>query len=237
MAAPRTARERARAELTRDIKDVALRQIAGSGAAGLSLRGISRELGMVSSAIYRYFPSRDDLLTAMLIDFYSELADALWAAQDTIAAEATRTSAGFRRRWVTVCTAMRDWALAHPHQFTLLYGTPVPGYRAPVDTTVPAERVMTAFSGIVDEAARAGLFTSVRALPDGESGLVGQLTAAGSLLGEQIPPEVLARTVAGLAQVIGMITLELGGHFVGGFEPADALFEHAATRLAETIER
>ena len=68
MNAGRTARERARAELTEEIKDSARRQLATEGAAGLSLRAISRELGMVSSALYRYFPSRDDLLTAQVAD-------------------------------------------------------------------------------------------------------------------------------------------------------------------------
>src|ERR1700729_111876 len=77
-AAPRaaTARERARAELTREIKEEARRQLAASGAGGLSLRAVARELGMVSSALYRYYPSRDDLLTALIIDAY----DALGAA-------------------------------------------------------------------------------------------------------------------------------------------------------------
>src|ERR1700744_1415209 len=81
--APRTARERARTELTREIKEEARRQLAAAGADGLSLRAVARELGMVSSALYRYYPSRDELLTALIIDAY----DAIGAAvEDAIAA-------------------------------------------------------------------------------------------------------------------------------------------------------
>ena len=80
MNAGRTARERARAELTDEIKAVARRQLATVGAQGLSLRAVSRELGMVSSALYRYFPSRDDLLTVLIIDAYDALGEAAEAA-------------------------------------------------------------------------------------------------------------------------------------------------------------
>ncbi len=117
--ASRTARERARAELTREIKEAARRQLAAQGAQGLSLRAVARELGMVSSALYRYFPSRDELLTALIIDAY----DALGSAAE--AASAGLPAAEVRGRWRAVCGAMRDWALAHPHEYALIYGSPV----------------------------------------------------------------------------------------------------------------
>src|SRR6202046_3771698 len=82
--ASRTARERARAELTREIKQEARRQLAASGAQGLSLRAVARELGMVSSALYRYFPSRDELLTALIIDAYDALGEAAEAADSGV---------------------------------------------------------------------------------------------------------------------------------------------------------
>ena len=75
MNASRTARERVRAELTREITDVARGQLATEGAGGLSLRAVAREMGMVSSAIYRYFPSRDDLLTALIVDGYNAIGE------------------------------------------------------------------------------------------------------------------------------------------------------------------
>src|ERR1700744_1305393 len=117
----RTARERVRAEITREITDVARAQLAADGAAALSLRAVARELGMVSSAVYRYFSSRDELLTALIIDGY----DALGAAVEKTDAACPLDDFAARRRAAT--NAARDWAVAHPHENALLYGSPVPG--------------------------------------------------------------------------------------------------------------
>src|ERR1700727_2412123 len=113
-AAPRaaTARERARAELTREIKEEARRQLAATGANGLSLRAVARELGMVSSALYRYYPSRDDLLTALIIDAY----DALGAAAEGAIADTTGPAV---LQWLAACHAIRDWATSPPHEYAL----------------------------------------------------------------------------------------------------------------------
>ena len=132
--APRTARERARAELPREIKEGARRQLAATGADGISLRAVARELGMASSALYRYFPSRDDLLTALIIDAYDAIGE---AAEQAIADEKPDESWG-RDRWLAACHAIRGWALEHPHEYALIYGSPVPGYRAPEATIGPA---------------------------------------------------------------------------------------------------
>jgi len=134
MNASRTARERVRAELTREITDVARGQLATEGAGGLSLRAVAREMGMVSSAIYRYFPSRDDLLTALIVDGYN----AIGAVAEQ--ADAACPAGEYAGRWLAVCRAIRDWALAHPYEYALVYGSPVPGYQAPQQTIGPAAR-------------------------------------------------------------------------------------------------
>uniref|UniRef100_UPI002608742C TetR/AcrR family transcriptional regulator n=1 Tax=Trebonia sp. TaxID=2767075 RepID=UPI002608742C len=115
--ASQTARERARAELTREIRQEARRQLANVGADGLSLRAVARSLGMVSSALYRYYPSRDDLLTALIIDAYNAVGS---AAEDAVSAAA---GADPRGRWAAACHAIRGWALAHPHEYALIYGS------------------------------------------------------------------------------------------------------------------
>ena len=122
--ASHTARARARAELTQEIKAVARRQLAQSGAPSISLRSVARELGMVSSAVYRYFPSRDDLLTSLIVDAY----DAVGSAGEQALA---RGRGAVTSRWLRVAEAIRGWALANPHEYALIYGSPVPGYRAP----------------------------------------------------------------------------------------------------------
>lgn len=248
MAERKTARQRAREELTREIKELALSQLVEEGAAQLSLRAIARELGMASSALYRYFPSRDHLLTALIMDAYSDLADVLTTADEQQARHAVR------KRWIAVCEAMRSWGVENAQRFALIYGSPVPGYRAPHDTTAPAERVMTAVSSIVDDAWAEdqvddhdrGGSRAARSVPllDGKDiglspaiprKLTSQLSNAGQLLGDQMPAPVVAAMIGSFAQVIGMINLELGGHFVGGFEPADTLFTHGVERLADGL--
>ncbi len=142
------ARARARTEITTAIKDEARRQLAAEGAAKLSLRAVARELGMVSSALYRYFPSRDDLLTALIIDAYDAIGEAAEKAHGAAA------GAEPAERWVAVCEAVRAWALAHPHEYALIYGSPVPGYAAPQDTVPAAARVGRVFIGLAREAYR-----------------------------------------------------------------------------------
>lgn len=145
----RGARARARIEVTAAIKDEARRQLASEGAAKLSLRAVARELGMVSSALYRYFPSRDDLLTALIIDAYDSLGERAEAAHAAVA------DAAPVERWVTVGEAARGWALAHPHEYALIYGSPVPGYSAPEATVPAAARVGVLLIDIVRDAHRA----------------------------------------------------------------------------------
>jgi len=225
-----TARERARAELTREIKEEARRQLAETGATGLSLRAVARELGMVSSALYRYFPSRDDLLTALIIDAYDALGE---VAEAAIAADVSP-----RVRWLAACHAIRGWALAHPHEYALIYGSPVPGYRAPQATVGPASRVPLAFMGVLRDAAAA---SELRADGDGGSAverlggaLADQATAVSAAFETTppVPPEAVVRAMIAWTQLFGMISFELFGQLVGSFEPADALFDYAVAHLA-----
>jgi AcrR family transcriptional regulator len=248
-AAPRaaTARERVRAELSREIREEARRQLAASGAGGLSLRAVARELGMVSSALYRYYPSRDDLLTALIIDAYNALGA---AAEGAIAAG--RAGPG-RDRWTAACHAVRDWALANPHEYALIYGSPVPGYRAPEATIGPAARVPLAFVGILRDALAGGEIgaagepgateSASGALLPLTGALAAQADALSAALAQSVPwpgeaalpPDALVRAVIAWTQVFGMISFELFGQFVGSFEPADALFGHAAQQLAAFV--
>lgn len=240
--APRTARERARAELTREIKEAARRQFAAVGADGLSLRAISRELGMASSALYRYYPSRDDLLTALIIDAYN----ALGKAAETAIADA-RPGAS-RVRWVAACHAIRAWAVANPHEYALIYGSPVPGYRAPEATIGPATRVPLAFAGVLADAVAAGEVTAGQdgdtgiddALADQAAVLLAALVADPAAVPDAsavaaVPADVLLRAVIAWAQLFGMISFELFGQFVGSFEPADALFAHGVAQAATFV--
>jgi AcrR family transcriptional regulator len=223
---PTTARERVRAELSAEITDAARRQLAEVGAAGLSLRAVAREIGMVSSAVYRYFPSRDDLLTRLIVESY----DALGAAAE----EADDPALAPRERWVAVCRAVREWARAHPHEYALLYGSPVPGYRAPRDTVPPASRVGIVLGRILADAAASGALPETAGERD--PGLVSE--EARALLGADHPAideTVRVRALLAWSSVFGAISFELFGHFVGSVVDADRFFDRAAADLAQHL--
>ncbi|MFF7986830.1 TetR/AcrR family transcriptional regulator [Streptomyces sp. NPDC007901] len=225
MTTPQGARARARMEVTTAIKDEARRQLAAEGAAKLSLRAVARELGMVSSALYRYFPSRDDLLTALIIDAYDSLGE---AAETAHAAAADLPSAG---RWVAVCEAVRGWALARPHEYALIYGSPVPGYSAPDTTIPPAARVALVLIGILREAfERRGL-----ARTPVPAGLAPEARRMADELMPGLPPEVAVAMAAAWAQLFGLVGFELFGQFKGVVEDREQFFRHAAAQLAHGV--
>jgi AcrR family transcriptional regulator len=221
-----TARERVRAELTEEITEAARRQLAEVGAAALSLRAVARDVGMVSSAVYRYFPSRDELLTRLIIDGYDALGAAAEAADDR---DATPLD-----RWLAVCRAVRAWAVAHPHEYALLYGSPVPGYEAPKDTVPAASRVGVVLGGILGDAARSGLLPEATGEPD--PGLVSDEAVA--VLGGEHPSlddTVRRRALLAWSAVYGTISFELFGHFVGSVEDSERYFDRAMADLAGLI--
>ncbi|MEV7727977.1 TetR/AcrR family transcriptional regulator [Streptomyces sp. NPDC087917] len=227
MSTVRGARERARIEVTAAIKDEARRRLAAEGAAKLSLRAVARELGMVSSALYRYFPSRDELLTALIIDAY----DSLGSAAETADAASVTAGAPPRARWSEVCAAIRVWALAHPHEYALVYGSPVPGYSAPADTIGPASRAANVLIGIARSAHRGrGL-----ALPPLPVALRPEAERMARDFAEGLPPEVVAALVAAWAQLVGLVSCELFGQFERVVEERDAFFGHAVAQLAHTV--
>jgi AcrR family transcriptional regulator len=221
--APRSARARVRAELTREILDTARRQLATEGAAGLSLRAVARELGMVSSALYRYFPSRDDLLTALIIDGY----EAIGAAAEE--ADAACERADLAGRYRATCRAVRAWALVHPHEYALLYGSPVPGYRAPEDTIGPAGRASGVFVAQLRDAAAAGAFATVPA------GAPAVLHPDTRLVLAGIPDELAVRGLMVWTGLFGLISFELFGQFNRVVDEPDVLFDAAVTRWAAFV--
>ncbi|MFD3545377.1 TetR/AcrR family transcriptional regulator [Streptomyces sp. NPDC058655] len=223
----RGARERARIEVTAAIKGEARRTLAAEGAAKLSLRAVARELGMVSSALYRYFPSRDDLLTALIIDAY----DSLGAAAEEADSRAVTAGARPHARWVAICEAVRAWALAHPHEYALIYGSPVPGYSAPVDTVGPASRLGNALIGVL-RAAHEGRGLALPPLP---AHLRAEAERMSADFAPGLPPEVTAALVAAWAHLAGLVSFELFGQFNRVVEDRAAFFAHAAGQLAHGV--
>jgi AcrR family transcriptional regulator len=221
-------RARVRAELTREITDAARRQLASDGAAALSLRAVARELGMASSAVYRYFPSRDDLLTTLIVDAY----DALGAAAEQ--AEGTVDRADLRGRWRAGCRAVRGWALAHPHEYALVYGSPVPGYAAPASTVAPAGRVGELLCRIVADGIAAGSVDPAAASGDADSALVPGMAERVGLPADP-GSSVADRAVQAWSSLFGLVNFELFGHTHNVVADHARFFDDAVDSLATRL--
>jgi AcrR family transcriptional regulator len=225
-------RARRRDDVTRRVLEIGRQHLAEYGAAALSLRAVTRELGMVSSAVYRYVANRDELLTLLVVDAYTELADAV----DSRLAEIPR--AAWDTRVLAVGVEVREWALREPARYALLYGSPVPGYEAPAEqTTEPGTRVILTLVGLVAEGVRAGDVVDGPTTVPVPRALRADLARVRSELGAEMEPAVLARAVLVWSALFGAVSLEVFGQYGTDtfLEPA-ALFEHQL-RLAVAMLR
>ncbi len=193
----------------------ARQEIAVHGGGGLSMRAVAREVGMVSSAVYRYFPTREALLTAMILESYEGLAAALERVR------ARRPDL----RWLALGRAMRAWARERPHEFQLIYGTPVPGYAAPPETVPAAAAVARPFLEVAGAA---------RVAPFADRRLARQMHVL-TEAADDVTAEGGAAVLAELAALIGLVALELGGHLVGSADPADRLMDALLARQVDTL--
>ncbi len=226
--APRTARATARAELTRAILDSATGQLAEIGPAALSVRAVARDLGMASSAVYRYFPSRDALLTALIVEAYDELGEAVESA------DAAVRRGDLRGRWRALCHALHDWARAHPHQYALTYGSPVPGYAAPDDTVAPATRVTFTLLALLRDAQVAGRTPTAgpTRVSAAEKAAVAPVVA---FVEPALSPAYAVRGLTAWAALFGHVSLELFGHMHRGILDYDVHFTTVVDQLAADL--
>ncbi|MFZ1062343.1 MAG: TetR/AcrR family transcriptional regulator [Acidimicrobiales bacterium] len=217
LSTPRTARERARVAITAEILAAARRHLASEGAPSLSLRALARELGMTSSAIYRYVASRDDLLTWLIVDAYNSLG----AFAECAEAEVGRDDLFGRFR--ATCVAVRAWAIANPHEWALVYGSPVPGYVAPADTVGPASRVPLLLSAILVDAVRERRVRDSPANETVEPTLHSALAPLREALLVDVPSAVVLRALMVWVGMFGVVSFEIFGQFqnVVGEEPGE----------------
>ncbi len=232
----KTARQRAREEITEEILAAARARLTSQGPGELSLRAVARDVGMVSSAVYRYFGSRDELLTALLIEGYNGLGEAAEDADNTIA-DRTDTPA----RWKAACHAIRTWSIDHPGDYALLYGSPVPGYAAPQDTIGPATRVIVVLIKIVVEAHASGAIrvpAAPESAPPGTASTVDaamEFVNAQDLLGAKFDAEIAMRTLMAWTTIFGTISFELFGHLVGSVSDYESYFDQMVARTGSDL--
>jgi AcrR family transcriptional regulator len=226
--APRTARAVARTELTRAILDRASVHLADVGPAALSVRQVARDLEMASSAVYRYFPSRDALLTALLVRAFDEVGQAV---ED---GDASADRDDLRGRFTGLAHALRSWAVAHPHDYALTYGSPVPGYAAPDDTVSSGTRVSSALLSLVRDAQEAGRSPAAPTRPATEAELA-SLAPINGFVGADLDETWAVRGLMAWATLFGNISLELFGHMYRGVLDYDAHFAQVVEQLADDL--
>jgi AcrR family transcriptional regulator len=211
--------------------------LATDGAPGLSLRAIARDLGMASSAVYRYVASRDDLLTRLIIDAY----DSLGAAAE--ASEAVVDRADLAGRWAAICTTVRGWAMANPNEYALIYGSPVPGYVAPTDTVGPASRVSNLFVLLLQDVVERRP-ASADPVPDGDraadpAAWHAALKPIRDAMPAGIPDTAIQAGLMVWSALFGVISFELFGQFHNVVEEdagaRDAFFTECVQRWASQL--
>jgi AcrR family transcriptional regulator len=227
----RSARERVREEMTAEILAVAREHLAKEGAAALSLRSVARDLELAPSALYRYFDGRDALLSALIMTAYESLATEAERAAD----RAERSGGSDAERWLAAPRAMRRWALARPHEWGLIFGTPVPGYEAPRDTVEPYTRVASALVRPLVEAKAAGRLRSDRAERVVDVQLREAVAPVAQGLFTDMPVDKVVQVVQAWSTVVGVISLEVFGHWRDTILDPEAFFDATIQDIAHAI--
>ena len=199
------------------IKETAWRQIAESGAPALSLRAIARELNITAPAIYNYFPDRDALVTALIIDAYISFGDWQLDARDSV------SSGDPRDKLEAIGLAYRNWAHTYPQRYQLIFGTPIPGYKPPVEKVFPSSaRSISALFSVVEELRAAGrLVTEV--IPTVSDQYRAYYEQWRAYAGDVHPLSLFVAMII-WSRVHGVVSLEIQGNLPPFGKKGDALY-------------
>ncbi|CAM5638175.1 MULTISPECIES: TetR/AcrR family transcriptional regulator [Streptomyces] len=227
----RTPRQRYRAQVQQEIKQAALAQIAAGGIEALSINAIAKTLGMSGPALYKYFRNRDDLLTVLISDGYEDAAEAIRTAAHRVADRSPRA------RLLALAHAYRDWALAQPHRYLLLAGTPAAAYEAPAHTTDSARAVMGPFVAVLAEGepwpAAEPLYDEVRAWVTATPAVTDWIATYAPKATDPVP--ALAASVLAWTRMHGIVSLEVQGNFGGMGHDAATLLDLEMGALADAV--
>lgn len=226
MAPPPTPRALARARTEESLLKLAYIQLDEGGVEALSLRAIARDLGIVSSAIYRYCASRDALITVLVIDAYQSVGTAVAEA------EAGPPRDDYRGRLRATIGAIRSWALRYPNRYALIYGTPVPGYRAPEDTIAPAALVGETVLAIAADLHTAG---HKPAMTQALKSAVPGFTELANSTALSVPQSHIPIVVEIWTRMFGIVSFELFGQYVNVVGDPDTYYDFVADEMARRL--
>ncbi|MDO0924152.1 TetR-like C-terminal domain-containing protein [Streptomyces sp. TG1A-8] len=214
------------------MKAEAVRRLAARQHVDLDPSGVARDAGLDPVRAEEFFPDRDSLLTTLVLDAYNAMGD----SAERAATEAEKAGADRLGRWTACWEGVRGWALAHPEEYVLIWGRPVPGYSAPPETMAAGARTVLVLLGVVREALQAGELAvdhvPAPALSEGMARTTE--TLAGGLL-SGLPAPVIARMLIMWTQLHGMVGFEVNGHVAGVAADPGAFFTHAATAMGQYV--
>ncbi|MEV6325996.1 WHG domain-containing protein [Nocardia sp. NPDC051787] len=227
---PTTPRARARAQTMNDIVRIGREHLATDGAAALSLRAVARDLGVVSSAVYRYVRSRDELLTLLVVDGYNALGDAVDAALADAAEDPVD-------RLRVLGRTVRGWALTEPAHYGLLFGTPVPGYDAPAaETAAPGTRVIATMQTLFARAYAAGKLAAPSREPRVSGPLAGSFARIRAEFQLELPDWLVVRGVTFWVGLFGAVSADVFDMYGREtFADRDELFEYQLDALLDML--
>jgi AcrR family transcriptional regulator len=218
---PRPVNENLRQSNYDSIKAIARQQMIAHGTAGISLRGIARDMGITAPAIYNYYPRLDDLITALLVDAFNGLADSI---------DSAITSAGtHREQLLQGSNAYRSWANANKADFQLIYGNPIPNYEAPREVTVPlATRPLVSFYRVMMEAYQANRLNippEYASVPKSIEDYVSDFLYPQYPQTMEMPMSLYYLMTVLWTRIHGTVMLEIFGHLEPSLGDVDIFFE------------
>ena len=216
---PVSRRERLRDATMAEIKATARRHLVDGGPEALSLRAVARDMGVTAPALYRYVDSRDDLLTEVIADLYDDLTSALEAARDA------EPPGAIGPRLVAASWGLRTWALAHPTEFGLLFGSPLPGYAAPSEGVAheAGRRFGMVFAALFGQLWEQRPFPCART-EDLDPDLARQLASYADSLGSPLPPGAVKVFLECWVRLYGLVCMEVFGHLRFALDDAEPMF-------------
>ncbi|MFL6129678.1 MAG: TetR/AcrR family transcriptional regulator [Mycobacteriales bacterium] len=235
MAQPLSRRDRVRAATVTEIKDTARRILVAEGVDGLSLRAIARDMGMTAPALYRYFPSREELLVDLIADLYDELSGELEATRDELADD------DLGGRLTAVSRTFRRWSIGHPAEFALLFGSPLPGPADPAHAGHEQSRAHeagTRFGQVFGELVARVYLTRPFPVPaeeDIDPALQEQLRAWCDTFPVALPLGVMQVFLSCWIRLYGSVTMEVFGHLRFAVADAEPVFEAELAEAARLL--
>jgi AcrR family transcriptional regulator len=233
-------RDRVRAATTQEIIQTARRLLVEQGPAAISLRAIAREMGMTAPALYRYFGSHEELLRYVVADIFTEVADHVRTAIHEVGSTESGDLADIMvLKMAAGCREFRAWALEHVPEFSMIFGSPMPGlevvHEIHNDPTLDCGyQFGQVFLDLFGELYRRRPFP-IPADDEIDPSLRVQLAKYRGLVNTDLPLGALQTFLRCWVLLYGAVSLEVSGHLKFALDDASPMFELMLADMAPMV--